>query len=96
LDFEYRVENSHWIMASATCDNGAVANTTPVYVVVNGRPTWSRSRSPKIIERQLSEIAKIESEFAKGEDARSAGIRDRLQRAKAFYADLTERISRTP
>jgi hypothetical protein len=96
LDFEYRVESSHWIMASATCDNGAVANTTPVYVVVNGRPTWSRSRVPKIIERQLNEISKIESEFAEGKDSRSAGIRDRLQKAKAFYASLTDRISGAP
>ena len=82
-------------MASAVCDNQAVANTTPVYVVVNGRPTWNPRKGPRIIEKQLAGIAKIESEFAKGDDARSVGIRERLQKARAFYADLQEKMSRT-
>jgi hypothetical protein len=81
-------------MASAVCDNGAVANTTPVYLVLNGRPTWNPRQGPRIIQKQLESIAKIESEFAKGEDARSVGIRERLRKARDFYADLREKMSR--
>ena len=39
-------------------------------------------------------MAKIESEVAKGADARSAGIRERLQKAKAFYANLRDKMSK--
>ena len=95
FEIEHGVDSSQWLMASAVCDNQAVANTTPVYVVVDGRPTWNPRKGPRIIEKQLAGIAKIESEFAKGDDVRSVGIRERLQKARAFYADLQEKMSRT-
>jgi hypothetical protein len=94
FEMEYRVDDSQWLMASAVCSNQAVANTTPVYVVVNGRPTWDPRKGPRIIEKQLAGIATIESEFTKGDDARSVGIRERLQKARAFYANLREQMSR--
>jgi len=93
LEIDHRIDASQWLMASAVCDNGAVANTTPVYLVLNGRPTWNSRQGPRIIQKQLDAIAKIESEFAKGEDPRSAGIRERLGKARAFYADLREKMS---
>ena len=96
LDFEteHVVETSQWLMASVVCDNNAVAHTTPIYVVVNAQPTWNARQGPRIIDKQLAAIAKIESEVAKGDDARSAGIRERLQKAKAFYASLREKMSK--
>jgi hypothetical protein len=81
-------------MASVRCDNNAVAHTTPAYVVVNAQPTWNPGQGPRIIEKQLAAMAKIESEFVKGDDARSMGIRERLQKAKTFYIGLRERMSR--
>ena len=94
LDTEIQVNTSQWLMASAVCDNHAVANTTPVYVVVNGRPTWAPRKGPRIIDKQLTGIAKIEAEFTKGNDPRSVGIRERLQKAKAFYAELRGQMLR--
>jgi hypothetical protein len=94
FEIEHLVETSQWLMASVVCDNNAVAHTTPVYVVVNAQPTWNPRQGPRIIEKQLAGIAKIESEVAKGDDGRSAGIRERLQKAKAFYASLREKMSR--
>jgi hypothetical protein len=96
LDFEteHVVETSQWLMASVVCDNNAVAHTTPIYVVVNAQPTWNARQGPRIIDKQLAAMAKIESEVAKGDDARSAGIRERLQKAKAFYASLREKMSK--
>ena len=93
LEFEHRVEASQWLMAGVTCDNNAVAHSTPIYLVVDGHPTWNARQGPRIIEKQLAGIAKIESEVAKGEDARSVGIRERLQKAKAFYAALRDKMS---
>ena len=81
-------------MASVVCDNKAVAHTTPVYVVINAQPTWNPTAGPRIIDKQLAAMAKIESELAKGHDARSQGIRERLQKAKTFYAYLREKMSK--
>jgi hypothetical protein len=94
IEMDHLVETSQWLMASVVCDNNAVAHTTPVYVVVNALPTWNPRQGPRIIEKQLAGIARIESEFAKGDDARSVGIRERLQKARAFYANLREKMSR--
>jgi hypothetical protein len=94
FEFEHLVETSQWLMAGVACDNKAVAHTTPIYLVVNGQPTWNPRQGPRIIEKQLAAMAKIESEVAKGADARSAGIRERLQKAKAFYAALRDKMSR--
>ena len=94
FELEHLVETSQWLMASVVCDNNAVAHTTPIYVVVNAQPTWNARQGPRIIDKQLAAMAKIESEVAKGEDARSAGIRERLQKAKAFYASLREKMSK--
>ncbi len=92
FDLEHRIESSQWLMASVVCDNHAVAHTTPVYVVVNAKPTWNPGKGPGLIEKQLAAMAKIESEFANGDDARSLGIRERLQKARAFYLSLRERM----
>jgi len=94
FDIQHRIERSQWLMASVVCDNNAVAHTTPAYVVVDAQPTWNPGQGPGIIGKQLAAMAKIESEFAKGDDARSLGIRERLQKAKAFYIGLRERMSR--
>jgi hypothetical protein len=88
FEIEHLVEASQWLVASVVCDNTAVAHTTPVYVVVNAQPTWNPRRGPGIIDKQLTAIAKIESEFSKGDDARSAGIRERLRQARSFYTNL--------
>ena len=94
FEIEHSVEASQWLMASVVCDNNAVAHTTPIYVVVNAQPTWNPRQGPRIMDKQLAAIAKIESEVAKGDDARSAGIRERLQKAKAFYANLRDKMSK--
>jgi hypothetical protein len=93
FEIEHVIDASPWIMASTACENGALAHTTPVYVVVNGQPTWNRQLGPKIIEKQLATIARIEAEYSKGDDARKAGLQERLQKAKAFYANLREKMS---
>jgi hypothetical protein len=92
LDLDHLVKTSQWLMASTVCDNDALAHTTPVYVMVNNQPTWNPQQGPGIIEKQLAAIAKIEAEFAKDQDARSVGVRERLHKAKAFYVNLRGRM----
>jgi hypothetical protein len=96
LEFEHVVQASVWLMASVECDNGAVAHTTPVYLVVNGWPTWNARLGPKIIEKQHTAIARIVSEL---ESARSphplkAEILQRLANANTFYGNLQQKMER--
>ncbi len=93
IDLEHPLAASQWLMASVVCDNGALAHSSPVYVVVDGQPTWNRQTGPQIIERQLAAIAAIEPEFAAGDDARKTGVRERLQQARIFYTALREKMS---
>lgn len=93
IDLERRVAASEWLMVSVTCDNGALAHSTPIYLVVDGQPTWNRHTGPAIIDRQLRSIAEIESEFATGDDDRTVGIRVRLEQARAFYDTLRQKMS---
>ena len=88
LEVEVDIPRSKWLAISTRCANGAVAHTTPVYVVVDEEPTWSPKKSSQIVRKQLDAIALIEEEFSKGSDIRSRSIRERLGRAKSYYAKL--------
>jgi hypothetical protein len=92
LNFEFPIERSQWITVSVVCDNNAVAHTSPVYVVVDDQPTWCPKRGPIVIENQLKEIAKIESEFHRNAGYHGQGVHERLDKAKAFYADLRRKM----
>lgn len=88
LDVEVDISRSTWLALSTRCANGAVAHTSPIYVVVDGEPTWSPRQSSRIVKKQLEAIALIEAEFSKGSDLRSRAIRERLDRARAYYLKL--------
>jgi len=92
LELDRVVRESQWIVVSAVCENGALAHATPIYVVVNERPTWSVQRAPDVIRKQLSSIAAIDREFSKQQDERARGIRERLARARDFYGDLLKKM----
>ena len=82
------INRSQWLVLSAVCENGAQAHTTPVYLVADGRPTWCPNRGPAVIRRQLEVIDTIAAEFDPAAGERERGIHERLDRARAYYADL--------
>jgi hypothetical protein len=94
IDCELRlpVSESQWLVARTVCDNGAVAHTSPVYVVLNDDPPWSPSRGPAIIDRQLEAISAIEEEFQENRTARGRGILKRLRAAREFYETLRKSL----
>ncbi len=94
LEMDVPLRGSRWLAASASCSNGALAHTSPVYVVVDGRPTWCPERAPALIDKQLAAIRKIEAEFAGKPDPRSRGIVERLAKAVKYYEDLGIEIHR--
>ncbi|MEM7235339.1 MAG: CehA/McbA family metallohydrolase [Planctomycetota bacterium] len=95
IELDVIATTSRWITASVSCENGAIAHTTPVYLVVGDEPTWSREKGPRIIEKQLAAIKKIEREFGGRGDARSKGVIERLERAKAYYTKLEKAMRST-
>ena len=73
------------------CDNGAVAHTTPVYYILDGKPTWDARKAPAIIEKQMDAIGLIEEETLNKENV-DQGILDRLDMAKDVYRSILQQI----
>ena len=59
-DFELPAGESQWIAARTTAYNGAVAHTTPVYVIVNGRSFIDRANVQQLVAKQLKALDWIE------------------------------------
>lgn len=90
---ETTLEQSGWYVVSARCANGAVAHSSPIYVVVDGKPTWSATRGPAAIDKQLVAIRRIQAEFNRRADAPNReGILERLGNAIDYYARLRKRM----
>lgn len=87
----HALENSQWLAAVVYCDNGAVAHTTPIYFIVDGKPTWSTQNAPSIIEKQMDAIALIEEE-TRAKEKIDQGILERLEKAKEVYRSILQQI----
>lgn len=93
LETRVRLESSRWLVASARCDNGAVAHSSPIYVVVDSRPTWSAVAGIPAIEKQLAAIEGVERDYRLDLDAPYRNeILKRLHAARKYYQDLAQRM----
>ena len=93
IELNHKLDKSQWLAAVVYCDNGAVAHTTPVYYIVDGKPTWSAKKAPGIIDKQMDLICKIEEE-TKAKEVIDQGILDRLEMAKRYYRIILEEIKK--
>ena len=59
-DFELPAGESQWIAARTTCVNGAVAHTTPVYVIVDGAGFFDRAQLPRLVAKRLKVLDWVE------------------------------------
>jgi hypothetical protein len=99
LDYDLRAEHSQWIAARVSAKNGALAHTSPVYVLVDGKPFVDRASLPEIVRKRLNVLdfivgrlgeERFVREYAAGEvDA----LRSRVQEARAGYKKLIERTA---
>ena len=92
FQIEMNISQSRWLLLSTRCTNGALAMTTPVYVIVNGRPHWCPERGPEIVARQLKVIREIESEFKDDYSPKGRGIQLRLAEARQYYRKLIQQM----
>lgn len=88
------VEESQWVAARVESRNGAVAHTSPVYVLAGGRPVLDRARLPRLVEKRLAVLDYIEGRlkdarytqrYAEGE---VAAHMERVERARDQYRAL--------
>ena len=91
ISLSHILEKSQWLAAVVYCDNGAVAHTTPVYYILDGKPTWDARKAPAIIEKQMDAIGLIEEETLNKENV-DQGILDRLDMAKDVYRSILQQI----
>jgi hypothetical protein len=77
------------------CENGAVAHTSPIYFIVDGKPTWNPDKAPAIIDLQMDLIQVIDDE-EHGKDVPDKEILDRLDNARRFYEAILDQIRMNP
>ena len=91
VNLNHVLKKSQWIAAVVYSDNGAVAHTTPVYVTVDGRPTFDVQKGPAIIQKQLNLIDKTEAE-ERAKRPVDDGILERLAKGREFYNNLLKEM----
>ncbi|MEX2231370.1 MAG: CehA/McbA family metallohydrolase [Cyclobacteriaceae bacterium] len=88
----HTLNKSQWVAAVIYCNNGAVAHTTPMYVVIDGKPTWDKEKASNIIKKQMEAIQVIEDE-EKTKKPVDQGILTRLESAQQFYQQMLQQIN---
>jgi len=86
------LKKSQWVAAVVYCDNGAVAHTSPVYIVVDGHPTWDAKTAPYIIHRHLGAL-KLMDDMEKSSLFCDKGILNRIEIARQSYNNLLLKIN---
>ena len=84
---QHKLSKSQWLTAAVYCSNGALAHTSPLYFIVDGKPTYDAVKGPSIIEKLLTVIEKI----SKNENSKQVidqGVIENINKAKTYYQHL--------
>ena len=93
-DFSLEVPESQWIAARATSENGAVAHTSPIYVIVGGRSFRDQSQTKALVAKRLARLDFIERRLRDPKYTREYGsgevdaLRGRIGQARRMYQRL--------
>ena len=94
-DFDISASDSQWIAARTTAFNGAVAHTTPVYVVMNGRSFLDHANIQQLVAKQIKILDFIEAKrlsnpqiTARWEPATVKGLWNDIEDARGMYLSL--------
>jgi len=94
LDFKIHADESQWIAVRANSHNGAVAHTTPVYLLVDGKNFRDKGQVPKLVEKRLKLLnfiserlqgSKLTDTYGRGE---VEALTEEIAQAKARYEAL--------
>jgi len=84
IELDHTLNKSQWLTAAVYCDNGAIAHTSPIYFIIDGKPTWNPDKAPSIVDKQMALIQVIDDE-EHGKDVPDKEVLDRLDNARRFY-----------
>lgn len=85
------LKKSQWVAAAVYCDNGAVAHTTPVYIIVDGQPTWNTETAPDIIRGILGAL-ELMVDMEEASFFKDQGLLERMGIAQEYYEKLLMEI----
>ncbi|MEO6948783.1 MAG: CehA/McbA family metallohydrolase [Ginsengibacter sp.] len=91
IKLDYTLKKSQWLLASTHCSNGAVAHTSAVFCIVDGKPVYNKTEAPALIQKQLSILNEVRKE-EKAKQNMDHGILSRADQAQQFYEQLLEEI----
>lgn len=92
LNLNHILRKSQWLSAVVYCGNGAVAHTTPVYYVVDGKPTYDKEKAPPVIQKQIKAILALKDE-ENSKQVIDRGLIGRYENAIDFYKKLLSQIN---
>lgn len=84
---DHIVTKSQWICADVTCENIALAHTSPIYVVADGEQIFDKEKAPAIIAKQLKLLDEIVA-TEKAKEKPDTGIIERVGKARARYLSM--------
>ena len=94
VEFTLEAKMSQWIAARVTADNGAVAHTSPVYVVVGGRSFLDQEQLRELVSKRLERLDFIETRLRDPKYTREYGpgevdmLGERIAEARADFRKL--------
>ena len=87
FEIDHAVAQSQWICAAVFCENIALAHSSPIYVIADGKPIFNKKQAPALIAKQVSLLNDILAKERAKENP-DAGIRERVDKAKEYYMSL--------
>ena len=92
IDFHLKAEESQWIAARVKSHNGALAHTSPVYVLVNGESFRNQKDLPQLVKYRTEVLDYIGSRLRDPQFVSSEAYRE--SEVKAFSQELEDARTR--
>ncbi|MGV8879617.1 MAG: CehA/McbA family metallohydrolase [Sphingobacteriaceae bacterium] len=92
IQISHRLLKSQWLTAAVYCSNGALAHTSAVFCIVDGKPVHNKETAPALIQKQLSLLDEVRQE-EKAKHHADPGIIMRADKAQQFYENLLKEIT---
>ncbi len=91
IKFPLTIKSSQWLTAVVYCSNGAVAHTSPIYFIVDGKPFYNKEKGPGIIQN-LQAILHNAKEALEKKPIVDKGMIDRIASAENYYHTLEHKM----
>ena len=91
VDFDLQAGESQWLAARTTSFNGALAHTSPIYVIVDGASFLDRKTLPELVAKRLKALEFIEKTIQNPKYAEAHKYGDQVGQLMTRIADARAR-----